>query len=82
VLQCDNSNVTGIVDRLEARGLVERRPHEHDRRVKQVLLTPLGVEAQQQVTTAMREAPEAFKRLSPADQRTLRDVLRRALADR
>ena len=25
-LKCDNSNVTGIVDRLEAAGLVERRP--------------------------------------------------------
>ena len=33
-LGCDNSNVTGIVDRLEARGLVERRRAEHDRRVK------------------------------------------------
>ena len=33
-LHCDNSNVTGIVDRLEAAGLVERRAAEHDRRVK------------------------------------------------
>ena len=32
-LQCDNSNVTGIVDRLEAAGLAERRPAERDRRV-------------------------------------------------
>ena len=32
-LFCDDSNVTGIVDRLEARGLIERR-REHDRRVK------------------------------------------------
>src|SRR4051812_49485831 len=32
ILGCDNSNVTGIVDRLEYRGLVERRPAEHDRR--------------------------------------------------
>src|SRR3954469_8042856 len=34
ILGCDNSNVTGIVDRLEYRGLVERRPAEHDRRGK------------------------------------------------
>src|SRR5205823_12846166 len=33
-LICDASNVTGIVDRLEARGLVERRSAEGDRRVK------------------------------------------------
>ena len=36
-LRCDNSNVTGIVDRLEDRGLVERRPAEHDRRVKMLV---------------------------------------------
>jgi DNA-binding MarR family transcriptional regulator len=33
-LGCDASNVTGIVDRLEQRGLIERRPSERDRRVK------------------------------------------------
>ena len=38
-LHCDNSNVTGIVDRLEARGLVARRSAEHDRRVKMLDLT-------------------------------------------
>ncbi len=41
-LFCDNSNVTGIVDRLEARGLIRRRPAEHDRRVKLLGLTPEG----------------------------------------
>ena len=41
-LHCDNSNVTGIVDRLEAAGLAERRPSERDRRVKAVVLTDKG----------------------------------------
>src|SRR6476620_7312479 len=40
--RCDNSNVTGIVDRLEDRGLVERRPGEDDRRVKMLLITERG----------------------------------------
>src|SRR6202035_3555375 len=44
ILACDDSNVTGIVDRLEARGLVARRPYAQDRRVKHVVLTPLGLE--------------------------------------
>src|SRR5882724_9247020 len=35
-LGCDASNVTGLVDRLEARGLVERRPSSEDRRVKEL----------------------------------------------
>src|SRR5215212_200087 len=43
-LRCDNSNVTGIVDRLEARGLVARRPGEQDRRVKMLEVTPEGEE--------------------------------------
>src|SRR3984957_13133488 len=42
ILACDNSNVTGIVDRLEARGLVTRRPYAPDRRVKHIALTPAG----------------------------------------
>src|SRR5258707_6094659 len=41
-LHCDPSNVTGIVDRLEARGLIERQHLTTDRRVKQLALTPAG----------------------------------------
>jgi DNA-binding MarR family transcriptional regulator len=82
LLHCDNSNVTGIVDRLQARGLVERRPYEQDRRVKHIVLTALGVKARERVRTRMAEAPEAFRRLASADQRMLRDVLRRAVEHR
>src|SRR5947209_16652798 len=41
-LSCDASNVTGLVDRLEERGLVARRPSPDDRRVKELRLTPAG----------------------------------------
>ena len=41
-LGCDASNVTGIVDRLEALGLAERRIDPEDRRVRQVVLTDAG----------------------------------------
>jgi DNA-binding MarR family transcriptional regulator len=82
LLHCDNSNVTGIIDRLQARGLVERRPYEQDRRVRHIALTALGVKARERVRKRMAEAPEAFRRLSPADQRMLRDVLRRAVEHR
>ena len=34
--------VTGLVDRLERAGLVERRPDENDRRVSRVVITPAG----------------------------------------
>jgi DNA-binding MarR family transcriptional regulator len=41
-LHCDASNVTGLVDRLESRGLVERRVRPADRRVKELVLTDDG----------------------------------------
>src|SRR5882724_555795 len=41
-LSCDASNVTGLVDRLESRGLVRRQPSPTDRRVKSLQLTPTG----------------------------------------
>ena len=41
-LRCDNSNVTGIVDGLEARGLAERTSSPGDRRVKLIALTAEG----------------------------------------
>ena len=80
LLHCDSSNVTGIVDRLEQRGLVERRPYEGDRRVKHVVLTAYGAELRDRVRAHMSEPPEVLRRLAPADQQALRDILRRALA--
>lgn len=41
-LMCDASNVTGVADRLEERGLVERRVDPADRRVKLLVRTELG----------------------------------------
>jgi DNA-binding MarR family transcriptional regulator len=78
-LFCDASNVTGIADRLEARGLIERRAAEGDRRVKGLALTPEGVAMRKQVLDVIAEPPPAIAGLSPADQRALRDILRRAV---
>jgi DNA-binding MarR family transcriptional regulator len=78
-LFCDASNVTGIVDRLEARGLIERRDDPKDRRVKLIALTPQGVEARAHVRERMHEPPEQIARLAGEDQRALRDILRRAV---
>ena len=80
-LYCHASNVTGIVDRLESRGLVERRPGAGDRRVKTLALTPEGAEVRARVAELMSEPPQEIAALSAADQRALRDLLRRALAE-
>jgi MarR family transcriptional regulator, organic hydroperoxide resistance regulator len=79
-LHCDNSNVTGIVDRLEAAGLVERRPSPHDRRVKTVAVTAHGARLRDEAERRMGVPPPAFARLDPADARTLREVLERLAA--
>ena len=78
-LHCDNSNVTGIVDRLEDRGLVERRSAPHDRRVKMLVVTDRGAEIRERLAERLDEAPPALAALAPDDQKTLRDIMRRAL---
>src|SRR5258708_4558395 len=52
-LSCDASNVTGLVDRLESRGLVRREPSPGDRRVKVLQLTPTGSRLRAQLLRRM-----------------------------
>jgi DNA-binding MarR family transcriptional regulator len=80
-LQCDNSNVTGIVDRLEAAGLAERRPAERDRRVKAVALTERGESVRAVVQQRAGQPPPELAALSAADAEALRDILRRAVGE-
>lgn len=80
-LRCDSSNVTGMVGRLEERGLVERRAAEHDRRVKELVLTGRGAEVHAALQARLREPPPALAGLAAHDHRALRDILRRALGD-
>jgi DNA-binding MarR family transcriptional regulator len=80
-LYCHASNVTGIVDRLESRGLVERRSGAEDRRVKTVVLTAEGAEVRARVIELLTEPPAAIASLPDADQVALRDILRRALVE-
>jgi DNA-binding MarR family transcriptional regulator len=79
LLWCDASNVTGIIDRLEARGFVERRPSEHDRRVKCVVLTTAGKRLRRKIDDRFNDAPPAIAALSDTDKRALEEILGRAL---
>jgi MarR family transcriptional regulator, organic hydroperoxide resistance regulator len=81
LLACDNSNVTGLVDRLEARGLVARQANPDDRRVKRVVLTAAGSRLRDQLLERVGRPPAGFERLSVAEQRQLRDLLRRVVQD-
>jgi len=81
-LHCDPSNITGIVDRLEARGLVERRTDAGDRRIKTLLLTGRGVELRGRLLDRLSEPPPAIASLTADEQRQLRDLLRRVVGGR
>jgi DNA-binding MarR family transcriptional regulator len=80
-LRCDASNVTGIVDKLEGRRLVERKVDEGDRRVKNLVLTDEGVDLLGRLKASLSTDVPAIGSLSKGDQRALRDLFRRALLD-
>jgi DNA-binding MarR family transcriptional regulator len=80
-LSCDASNVTGLVDRLEARGLVERRSSPGDRRVKVLHLTASGSRLRTDLMKCVAGEPNPLARLSPRDQRTLVRILERLVGD-
>jgi DNA-binding MarR family transcriptional regulator len=75
-LFCDASNVTGIVDRLEARGLIERRPAQHDRRVKLLVLTAEGERVRSIALRQITQPPPEIAELPLEHRRALRDALR------
>ncbi|WDV56689.1 MarR family transcriptional regulator [Streptomyces coeruleorubidus] len=76
-LACDASNITGLVDRLEARGLVSRRADAADRRIKNVVATEEGREAVRLIRADMRGTSEAFERLDEEGRRSLYELLGR-----
>jgi DNA-binding MarR family transcriptional regulator len=74
-LHFDASNITDIVDRLEARGLVVRTVDAHDRRIRRVVRTPEGDELRRKAfAQALATAPTVVA-LSDRDQRTLCELL-------
>lgn len=76
-IELTSGSITTAIDRLEARGLVERTPHDTDRRIRSVALTPAG-------TRAIRAAFERHRRsmdhaasgLSRDDRATLITLLK------
>jgi DNA-binding MarR family transcriptional regulator len=75
--QCDASYITSIADRLEERGLAERRADQSDRRIKLLALTPAG-EAMHR--TLQRLHVPAMDRLSEKERTTLAKLLTKAFA--
>ena len=72
---CDASNATWIVDRLEKRGYAERQT-PRDRRMKLVVLTPLGAQARSELFQSLTEPPQQLLDLNAAQLRALLKSLR------
>ncbi|MFH9347873.1 MarR family winged helix-turn-helix transcriptional regulator [Kitasatospora sp. NPDC017646] len=75
LLACDASNVTGIVDRLEAHGLVRREVDPADRRIKRVTLTEEGERTVHQIRAELLASLSGLDDLGEHDRRTFQRLL-------
>lgn len=81
-LTCDASNMTGIVDRLEKRGLVRREASPSDRRVKNVVLTDEGERVADEIRAKMHLTRDGLDRLEEGERAALHDLLERVFLTR
>jgi len=76
VVALDTSTTGGVIDRLEARGLIERRACDEDRRVRLLTLTHEGEKSLQDAVPIMLTAQEKIlSPLSAAQQKTFMKLL-------
>jgi MarR family transcriptional regulator, organic hydroperoxide resistance regulator len=78
-LACDASNITGLVDKLEARGLLQRQQDSADRRVKMIVVTESGARFRRKLLSRLLEPPAALASLPETDKKTLHNILKRAV---
>lgn len=75
-LSCVKSNITQLVDRLEADGLVSRAADPNDRRARLAVMTPAGREACASGLRIQHEAEQVLLGgLSPAEHQQLADLM-------
>lgn len=74
----DASNLTGLVDRLERRGLLRRQPDPDDRRVRQLVLTEEGSALRQTLNTRLFADPPLLAGLDAEQREHLERLLGRA----
>lgn len=75
-LQLDSATMTGLLDRLEHAGLIERKAHATDRRINKVVLTTRGRDLQQPLDREMDQMNQDFLgSLDPSEAGHLRELL-------
>jgi DNA-binding MarR family transcriptional regulator len=78
--QCDPTNATFIVDRLEELGLASRQPLLNDKRVKLVMLTRKGEKTRKDLLHEFHQPPVEFDALDPADLEALERIVAKLTA--
>lgn len=79
-LGLEKSTMTGLVDRAEKRGLLQRAPNDRDGRAVDVFLTPAGAELAAWGAGQIRAALTPMtSRVGPPEQQRLQDLLTRML---
>ncbi|MFD9500507.1 MarR family winged helix-turn-helix transcriptional regulator [Streptomyces sp. NPDC060035] len=76
-LVCDASNATGLIGRMETRGLVTRTPAPDDRRSKVAARTADGTELAHRIRSEMRVVHGALEALTPQERTALLPLLNR-----
>lgn len=76
-LVCDASNATGLIGRMETRGLVVRTPAPGDRRSKVASRTPEGTALAHTIRAEMRAVHGALEALTPQERTALLPLLER-----
>jgi len=80
-LKCDASNVTGVVDKLEARGLIVRQSAENDRRMKMLVVTEKGREMQARVLALLGRVPPSVAAIPIEIRASMASALRDLLGE-
>ena len=82
-LGLEKSTMTGLVDRAEKRGLLERAPNASDGRAVDVFLSPDGAELAERLYARVgRSLSLMTSELAPAEQRRLQTLLEQMLGPR
>jgi DNA-binding MarR family transcriptional regulator len=81
ILGCDRSNVTGLIARLERRGLVQRVSDPADRRIKRLVLTDNGQVCRATLQSRLVSASPATAGLEVSERHALLTLVRKLTSD-
>lgn len=68
-LKLENSTISGVLDRMEKKDLIERQINKNDRRFVEISLTEKGISLQNQVLSTVEHVNQKVMAAIPEDKR-------------